>query len=204
VQADLEEARAKLNDASQKQLEADTRVARQQSQRVTAPRDGVVLRLHGGPGGALVKEGDLLVTFVPDASAHAVELWVDGNDLPLLESGQQVRLMFEGWPAIQLPGFPGAQAGTFAGRLAFVDATDDGAGRFRIVVLPDEAEPSWPDPLRLRQGVRVKGWVLLGQVRLGYELWRRTNGFPPLPSVEKGEATLPASQKKPRIPGGLK
>jgi adhesin transport system membrane fusion protein len=204
VQADLESARAKLNDAGQKQLEADTRVARQQAQRIVAPRAGVVLRLYGGPGGALVKEGDALLTLVPEARTQALELWVDGNDLPLVESGQQVRLMFEGWPAIQLPGFPGAQAGTFAGRLAFVDATDDGAGKFRVVVLPDADEPPWPDPDRLRQGVRVKGWILLGQVKLGYELWRRTNGFPPLPSVEKGDTSVPASAKKPRIPGSLK
>jgi hypothetical protein len=27
--------------------------------------------------------------------------------------------------------------------------------------------------------VRVNGWVLLGQVTLGYELWRIFNGFPP-------------------------
>lgn len=112
--------------------------------------------------------------------------------------------MFEGWPAIQLPGFPGASAGTYAGRLAFVDATDDGAGKFRVVVVPDPREPAWPDPVRLRQGVRAKGWVLLGRVSLGYELWRRMNGFPPLPSIEKDSAPLPAVSKKPRVPGELK
>lgn len=204
VEADLEAARAKGNEALQKQLDADTRVARQQAQQITAPRDGVVLRLYGGPGGALVKEGDPLVTLVPTVQSHAVELWVDGNDMPLLESGQEVRLMFEGWPALQLPGFPGAQAGTFVGQVAFLDATDDGAGKFRLVVVPDDSAPPWPDAARLRQGVRVKGWVLLGQVRLGYELWRRTNGFPPLPSVKKGDTSIPASAKKPRIPSELK
>lgn len=204
AQADLEAARAKLTESTQKLVDAETRVARQQAQLVRAPRDGVVLRLHGGPGGSLAKEGDVLVTLVPEANAHAVELWVDGNDLPLLRAGQEVRLLFEGWPAVQLPGWPGASEGTFAGRLLFIDATDDGKGRFRAVVLPDEDSSDWPDPSRLRQGVRAKGFVLLGRVRLGYELWRRMNGFPPLPTIEKGDTTLPASQKKPRIPGELK
>jgi membrane fusion protein, adhesin transport system len=34
------------------------------------------------------------------------------------------------------------------------------------------------EPRFLRQGVRVKAWVLLDQVSLGYELWRRMNAFP--------------------------
>jgi hypothetical protein len=27
--------------------------------------------------------------------------------------------------------------------------------------------------------VRALGWIQLGTVRLGYELWRQFNGFPP-------------------------
>jgi len=33
--------------------------------------------------------------------------------------------------------------------------------------------------------VRANGWVLLNQVTLGFELWRKLNGFPP--SVAGGE-----------------
>jgi len=28
--------------------------------------------------------------------------------------------------------------------------------------------------------VKAKGFVLLREVRLGYEMWRRLNGFPPI------------------------
>jgi membrane fusion protein, adhesin transport system len=204
VGAELEAARAKLAEQQQKQLDLEVKVSRQEAQLVRAPRDGVVLRLHGGPGGGQVDAGDVLLTLVPEASSRAVELWVDGNDMPLVKEGEQVRLLFEGWPALQVVGFPGADAGTYAGRVAFVDATDDGEGRFRVVALPDPTAPPWPDAQRLRQGVRAKGWVLLGQVSLGYELWRRINGFPPLPAVEAGESvTLPTS-KKPRAPAELK
>ena len=56
------------------------------------------------------------------------------------------------------------------------------------MVRPD-ADKAWPAGMHLRQGVRVNGWVLLDQVRLGYELWRRFNGFPPVverPAVGDG------------------
>jgi len=204
VQAELEAARAKLTEQRQKQLDLDVKVSRQEAQLVRAPRDGRVLRLHGGPGGAQVKAGDKLVSFVPDTGQQAVELWVDGNDMPLVREGEQVRLLFEGWPALQVVGFPGADAGTYAGRVTFVDAADDGKGHFRIVVRPDPDEHEWPDPERLRQGVRAKGWVLLGKVSLGYELWRRINGFPSLPPVEKGDKPVLPSGKKPKAPSELK
>ncbi len=202
--AELETARAKLADLRRKQLELDNKVARQEAQLVVAPRAGRVLRLHGGPGAGQVKPGDPIATLVPDTERRAVEVWIDGNDVPLVQDGADVRLVFEGWPALQFVGLPGASNGTFGGEVAFVDATDDGKGRFRVVVLPDEEQSPWPDAALLRQGVRVKGWVLLGQVPLGYEMWRRINGFPPLPTVEKGDAAPLPSAKKPRIPGELK
>ena len=48
-----------------------------------------------------------------------------------------------------------------------------GAGRrFRILVVPDEDDEPWPEPMFLRQGVRAKGFVLLDRVSIGYfSLW---------------------------------
>lgn len=160
---------------------------------VTAPRSGYVFKLLANQGGEIVKEGDPLLILVPDTKDRAVELMVDGNDVPwirpggdALESGSPVRLQFEGYPAVQFtPGWPQASVGTFGGRVSIVDATDDGQGRFRVLVLPDPSQPAWPEDRFLRQGVRANGWILLDQVMLGYELWRRLNGFPPnLPAQE--------------------
>ena len=103
---------------------------------------------------------------------------------PLIEPGRHVRLQFEGWPAIQFAGWPSVAVGTFGGKVAFVDATDDGFGAFRIVVVPDGDEP-WPEGRFLRQGVRANGWILLDEVRLGFELWRQFNGFPPSVATEQ-------------------
>jgi len=156
----------------------DVRLARQSTQRVTAPRDGTVLRLMAGTGAELLKAGDPLLVFVPDTDARAVELWVDGNDVPLLRDGRHVRIQFEGWPALQFSGWPSVAVGTFGGRVAVIDAVDDGKGKFRVLVVPDRSEP-WPSGRYLRQGVRAHGWILLNRVSLAYELWRQFNGFPP-------------------------
>ena len=81
----------------------------------------------------------------------------------------------------------------------FVDATDDGTGKFRVVVGPaddivdrgDGKGPvtvGWPDKDRwLRQGARANAWVMLNQVPLWFELWRQINGFPPVVSDKDGK-----------------
>jgi adhesin transport system membrane fusion protein len=170
-------ARAEVAAAQAELVRLDTRIARQQTQSVTVPRDAIVFRVLAQEG-QLVKQGDPLAELVPQTTSRAVEIWVDGNDAPLVTNGRAVRLQFEGWPALQFTGWPRAARGTFGGEVAFVDAHDDGSGKFRVVVLPDDQEP-WPESLVLRQGVRANGWVLLDQVSVGYEIWRRLNAFPP-------------------------
>lgn len=184
--ADIEKARASLQgaradvakyegDVAQREVD----VARQHTMRITAPRPGTLLRLLAKQGGEFVSAGDPIVIFVPTTDSRAAEVWVDGNDIPLVTPGRHVRLQFEGWPAVQFVGWPSVAIGTFAGEVAFVDMTDDGHGHFRVVVLPVEgAEQPWPSDELLRQGVRVNGWILLDRVRLGFELWRQWNGFP--------------------------
>ena len=203
--ANVEKARADLNKAIEDQnsvradvLKLQTRLARQQTQTVTAPRNGIVLRLLANPGAEMVKPGQGLAIFVPDTEERAVELWVDGNDLPLIVTDSRVRLQFEGYPAIQFGGWPEFSVGSFGGKVALIDATDDGKGHFRILVRPDPNDIAWPKIRFLRQGVRVNGWVLLGRVTLGYELWRIFNGFPPLilPEPYPQESTKSYSPKQ--------
>lgn len=158
----------------------DVRLARQSNQVVRAPLDGRVFRLFGGQGGEFVKAGDPLMAIVPDVAEPAVEVWLNGVDVPLVTEGRKVRLQFEGWPAVQFAGWPQVAVGTFGGVVALVDAHDDGKGRFRVVVRPDPLDPQpWPSARYLRQGIRANAWVLLDTVRLGFELWRRFSGFPP-------------------------
>ncbi|NNK07372.1 MAG: HlyD family efflux transporter periplasmic adaptor subunit [Myxococcales bacterium] len=157
----------------------DVGISRQQAQTITAPLDGTILRVVGRLGGEQVSQGEVLAVLVPLTEDRAVELYVDGNDAALIKPGSPVRLQFEGWPAVQFSGWPSVAVGTFGGRVAFVDASDDGRGDFRIVVVPDAADSPWPAASYLRQGVLAKGWVLLKRVSLGFEVWRQFNGFPP-------------------------
>lgn len=157
----------------------EVNVARQSTQLVYAPREGVIFRLLAQPGSELVKAGDAIAQMVPETTSLVVELMVDGNDVPLIHKGDLVRLQFEGWPANQIVGWPSVAVGTFGGKVFLVDQTDDGKGKFRILVEPDPNDKPWPSKRYLRQGVRANGWVLLQEVRLGFELWRQFNGFPP-------------------------
>ncbi len=196
ARASLFEAQAELQEslASLAKLEID--VSRQQSQVVSAPRPGIVFRLQVAQGGEIVKAGDSLLILVPQTDDRAVELWVSGNDAPLVRPGDPVRLQFEGWPAVQFVGWPSVAIGTFGGKVALIDSTDDGKGQFRLMAIPDPADLPWPDVRYLRQGVRAKGWVLLNRVALGYEVWRQLNGFPPVVADTEPKALDSGSAEK--------
>lgn len=164
---------------------------------ITAPRDGTVFRLNVNERGDSVKQGDSLLTIVPETTQKAVELYINGNDMPLVELGQEVRLQFEGWPAVQFAGWPSVAVGTFSGTVSTVDATDDGKGQFRILITPNEDEQKWPTNRYLRQGVRANGWVMLRRVSLGYEIWRQLNGFPVIVSEKEPHKE---KAKPPKLP----
>lgn len=178
-----EEARAKVGAAEKELADALIKFDRQKTQSVSAPRDGYVLRVHAANSADFLTQGDPLIELIPDTEALVVELWVRGLDAPLVHPGRSVRLQFEGWPAVQFAGWPSVAVGTFGGRVLFVDAQGDANGRFRVLVEPEPNEP-WPERRYLRQGVRANGWLLLDTVRLGYELWRQLNAFPP--SMQSG------------------
>ena len=193
AEADLAKAGAEVTKAEKDLLDAQVKLSRQRdSQLIRAPRDGYIMNLLAYQGGEYVKEGDPLFTLVPLTESRAVQIWVDGRDAPLIEPGRHVRLQFEGWPAVQFSGWPSVAVGTFGGQVDLVDASDDGKGRFRILIVPDEADAAWPASQYLRQGVRANGWVLLDQVALWYEMWRQINGFPPTVS----DTAKPSDPKK--------
>ena len=165
---------------------AEVQRARQSTQRIVAPREGVILRIAGGDASTFVKEGDELVVFAPEQGLRATEIFVSGLDAALVQPGRKVRLMFEGWPAVQFSGWPSMAIGTFAGVVRFVDPAASVNGRFRAVVVEDPAQP-WPGERYLRLGGKARGWVVLNEVRLGYELWRQLNNFPPEGTPAVGE-----------------
>lgn len=175
--AKLAESRAKLN-------RIDVQLNRQSAQLVRAPRDGRIQNLSAATGGALVSAGTVLAVVAPERVERAVELLIDGRDVPLLRPGRPVRLEFEGWPAIQFSGWPSVAYGFFDGRVRTIDPNANAQGLFRILVEPAPGKPAWPERRFVRLGGKVYGWVQGETVTVGYELWRQLNDFP----LEFGQA----------------
>ncbi|HVL15969.1 MAG TPA: HlyD family efflux transporter periplasmic adaptor subunit [Gemmata sp.] len=207
----LRQAEQNLFNAERDLQEIENRVERFKARFVKAPCDGVVFRVSAGAQvGQFVKEGYELAEIVPNATDRVVELYVDGLDAPLIAAhmqrlgrGPHVRLQFEGWPGVQFAGWPSVAVGTFGGRVRQMDPTDDGYGRFRVLVEPEEMfeGDQWPEGIYLRQGNQAVGWVFLNRVTLGFELWRQFNGFPPVVAPKPPDADKD-SPKPPKIKPG--
>jgi multidrug efflux pump subunit AcrA (membrane-fusion protein) len=173
----INKIKGELADSENSLTSSEISLSRQNMQKVIAPRDGVIHRLPINSQSQVISQGQQLLVIVPDTESRAVELWVDGRDAPLVVKDSEARLEFEGWPAIQVAGWPKASVGTFRGKVSFVDPTDNGRGNFRVMVIPDDDE-EWPSAQFLRQGVSARAWILLQEVSIGYEIWRLVNGFP--------------------------
>jgi len=169
--AKLAESRAKLN-------RVDVALTRQSAQLVRAPRDGRIQSLNAAAGATLLSPGDELAQLAPERPERAIELLIDGRDIALVRPGRPVRLEFEGWPAIQFSGWPSIAQGLFDGRVRSIDPTARPDGLFRVLVEPRPGTRPWPGPEQIRQGAKVRGWIQMETVTVGYELWRQLNNFP--------------------------
>ncbi len=200
-QARIAEARAQkdLADAEGRLARLDTQIARQMTLEIRAPRDGIVQSILAGENSGLLKSGVPIAHIVPETDDRTVELYVNGVDLPFLRVGQDVRLQFEGWPVLQFSGLPQISTGTFLGTVSFIDPSDDGRGRFRLIAKRKEGAV-WPTPQQLRQGVRARGWVQMNRVPLWFEIWRLMNDLPPgtPPLSQSGGSTVETPQPQQR------
>jgi len=163
---------------------------------IRAPQDGYVVQAIRSGVGEQVSAGSPVVTIQAAVVNQAVALYVRPVDVPLISAGRKVRLQFDGWPALQFSGWPSVSVGTFGGVVAVVDRVSQPDGTFRVLVTPDPDDEPWPEQVRL--GSPVLGWAMLDEVRLGFELWRRLNAFPPSIAPPEGESkgSAPAESKK--------
>lgn len=144
---------------------------------ITAPQDGYITQAISSGIGETVKEGEALISIMPASYQLAVEMYVKPIDLPLLEKGQDVRIQFDGWPAIVFSGWPNTSFGTFGGQVVAIDNFIGPSGKYRVLVAPQSTDHPWPEQLRV--GAGTKNMALLKNVPVWYELWRQINGFPP-------------------------
>lgn len=142
---------------------------------VLAPQAGFINNLALKGIGEIVKEGGMICNIVPVQKEQAVALYVDPIDLPLIAKGQTIQLVFDGWPAFVFSGWPGLSYGSFSAEIVAFDKTIAPNGKFRVLAV-NKNKP-WPYALQIGGG--VKGYALLKNVPVIYELWRKANGFPP-------------------------
>lgn len=143
---------------------------------ILAPQNGQVIKAKKAGLGEYVKEGEMIVEIVPEKIDFAVEMFVRPLDAPLINPGQKVRLLFDGFPAIVFSGWPNASYGTFGGIVTAVERNTNNEGKFRVLVKEDPNDKPWPNQLQV--GTGGQGIALLKDVPIWYELWRNVNGFP--------------------------
>lgn len=152
---------------------------------IIAPQSGYVTKTFITGIGETVKEGQPIISIMPEDYELAAEIYVDPIDLPLMNVGEHVRLQFDGWPAIVFSGWPDASYGTYGGTIYAVDQYVGSNGKYRVLVKPDKNDHPWPNALRFGGG--VKAMILLNDVPVWYEMWRKINGFPPEYYMSKKE-----------------
>ncbi|WP_455169875.1 HlyD family secretion protein [Aegicerativicinus sediminis] len=184
----ISKAQSELSSAISVQSETDAEVAKLQTQRsnyairnslyvITAPQNGYINKAIRSGIGETFKEGEPLVGIMPSNYDLAVETFVEPIDLPLIHLGGNVRIQFDGWPAIFFSGWPNASYGTYAGKVVAIENFISSNGKFRVLIAPNDKEQKWPENVRIGSGAYTM--ALLDDVPIWFELWRQLNGFPP-------------------------
>ncbi|MDG1729209.1 MAG: biotin/lipoyl-binding protein [Algibacter sp.] len=161
---------------------------------VTAPQNGYINKVLTGGIGVTFKEGAELVGIMPAQIDLAVETFVRPIDLPLLHTGEKVRVQFDGWPAIVFSGWPNVSYGTYGATVVAIERFISDNGKYRVLLAPDETDHEWPEAIRAGSGARTI--ALLEDVPIWFELWRQINSFPPNYYQPEGSKSSPKKDKK--------
>ena len=181
VESDQFSVESERMDASSSKVKLQNQLSNYQVRQgmyfITAPTNGYLTKLIRSGIGETIKEGEELMTIMPEKYDLAVEFYVDPIDYPLIKLGEKIRLQFDGWPAIFFRGWPSTSFGTYGAKVFAIDNFSSPNGKYRVMAIPDKNDKKWPDGIRVGGG--VKSFALLNDVPVWYELWRNLNGFPP-------------------------
>lgn len=144
---------------------------------VTAPQDGYINKAIKTGIGETFKEGEALVKIMPANYDLAVEMFIEPIDLPLIHIDEEVRVQFDGWPAIVFSGWPNVSYGTYSAKVVAIENFISDNGKYRVLIVPNNPKQPWPEAIRVGSG--AKTIALLENVPIWFELWRQVNSFPP-------------------------
>lgn len=166
-----------LGESNKLESKVNQLIQREKAFVITSPVAGRINKVLKNGIGEYIKAQDNIATIVPNTYQKAVELYIEPMDMPLIKEGKKVRIQFDGWPAIVFSGWPNNSFGTFGGIVYSIDNDISENGKYRLLVIEDDIEKPWPDLIRIGSGAR--GLLLLNDVKVYYEIWRKLNGFPP-------------------------
>ena len=129
---------------------------------------------------------------MPSAYELAVELFIKPLNIPLIQKGQHIRIIFDGWPNVVFSGWPNSSYGTYGGKVVAIDNFVSSNGNYRILITKDDNDHPWPKELRPSAG--AFGMALLKDVPVWYEIWRQISGFPP--DYYKSNKQIKTNEKK--------
>jgi len=163
---------------------------------IKAPQSGYINKALRAGIGETFKEGERLVGIMPAQYDLAVETYVEPIDLPLIHLNEEVRIQFDGWPAIFFSGWPNASFGTYAGKVVAIETFISDNGKFRILIAPNPKDKKHEWPKNIRVGSGAYTIALLEDVPVWYEIWRRLNGFPANYYIPEGKENTSKPKKK--------
>lgn len=177
----------RLKSLTQQLANHSVTMERYKNSQVVAPKDGYVVRIFKNDQNRYIKKGEDVLHFSPSVTKKAIRLKVTDFNMPLIKEGLPTRIMFYGWPALQISGWPKIQFGSFGGVVSKVEHISHEKGYYYAYVVESKEEP-WPKGDDLRIGTQASVYVRLSTVPIWYQLWRLMNALPPqmvTPDTEK-------------------
>ena len=171
-------AQNSLNSLQQNIQTQATSISRYNSREVLAKKDGYVVKIYQNDKNKFIKRGTRVIFFSPKVTKKSILLKVSDFNMPLIKKNLSTRIMFYGWPALQVAGWPSIKYGTFSGKIQKVEHTSHEKGFYYAQITENKKEP-WPKGEHLRVGTQAVVWVRLSTVPIWYQLWRIMNALPP-------------------------
>jgi len=201
----ISKAQSEMSTAMSNQFDAEAQVSKLENTNsnyiarnsllyIRAPQNGYINKAIKGGIGETFKGGEDLVSIMPAQIDLAVETFVRPIDLPLIHINEDVRVQFDGWPAIVFSGWPNISYGTYGAKVVAIERFISPNGKYRVLLAPNKSDHEWPKAIRAGSG--AKTIALLEDVPIWFELWRQINSFPPNYYQPIGKSTVKSNEKK--------
>jgi len=179
IQNTILSTQSSLNKLQQEIDKSSVTLSRYLGKEIVAKSDGYVMRVYQALPNRFLKKGDEVMYFSPKVHKRAILLKVPIFNMPLIKEGLKVRIIFYGWPALQISGWPHISHSTYGGVIKSIERASYEKGVYYAVVVEDKDDSPWPDEEHLRIGTEASVWVRLKTVPIWYELWRILAAQPP-------------------------